>query len=76
MDKKSLQAKLDQANERFEELKKQEATLLEQAKELNQNLGKVREEMVRVQGDYRTINGLMEELEGKTPSETATPEKK
>ena len=62
MDKKSLQDKLKSAEGQFNGLKEQETKLLGEAKELNQKLAKVREEMIRVQGDYRTINGLIGEL--------------
>lgn len=73
MDKKSLEAKLVKAEEQFKTHQEEERKLLEDAKVLNQNLAKVREEMVRVQGDYRTIQGLIDEIE---PTTGETPEKK
>lgn len=65
MDKKSLEAKLEKAKGQFEELQKQEATFKEEGSELNRRFAALREEMVRVQGDYRTLEGLLKELEPK-----------
>jgi len=62
MNKKSLETKLSECQAKFDELQKQENILKEQASELNKKFATVREEMVRVQGDYRTINGLIEDL--------------
>lgn len=72
MDKTQLEAKRQDAETRFNDLKKQEETLVEQIRELNQKLGTVREEMVRIQGDYRTIDGLIKDLE---PTDSKTDKK-
>lgn len=63
MDKKTLETKISESQAKFDELQKKENELKEQASELNKNFAAVREEMVRVQGDYRTLNELLKELD-------------
>lgn len=59
--KKVLEQKLADAKAKFDQLNSQRKNLVEQRANLDRQIAAIAEEQVRLQGDFRTIEGLIAE---------------
>lgn len=72
---KAVKERRKTVEETFENLKKQKTELLEKRRGLDQQIGVVDAEMVRLQGDFRQLEGLEADLKGKPKAEKPKAEK-
>lgn len=63
LDKKSLEDRQAEIEGKFSKLKSTRDGIKEKRRDLDSQLSDIRDELVRLQGEYRQINSMLESLE-------------